>query len=1609
MRYLNNPGMIPTSVKQTELEQTAIELLDLMIRKGGNAFGRLQELLAPEMSGFGTGKNEIVLKLDDYLPLFEREAEGINNADYKLLRITPKVAGNTGVVEGEFNILTPVDKDMVPVYARFTFVFTLENGIWKGVSCHLSTPTADQAEGETFAFDAIKERNQELEKLVADKTTDLAQKIRELQIEAALEIVRARTMAMQRSDELADVATLLFQQVRDLGIETWTTGFNVWLKDDTAYQDFVTSPEGGFIKPYTIDLTQFPVFIEIREAKLRGEEFFVRLEEGNVIKETYQHLMTYAPEQYGNLLEEGFQFPLQQYEHFVFGKTVSLMFITYKPVPEAHAIFKRFGKVFEQTYTRFLDLQKAEWQAREAQIEAALEKIRSRSLAMHSSGELKDVIATMFEKLDKMKVAHGTVAIQLFDFETKDSIFWPGNTLQKVAPKVRLPFDQEMMEADTCHRDLWKAMEKKEIIFNKVYTRQQKDRWFKYVFAHNDSTIIEEQARDFIRKGETHTVCFVPEKNAALFADSWDGTCYSEDELTLLRRVAKVFDQAYTRFLDLQKAEAQAREAQIEVSLERVRSRAMSMQHSKELGDLIGLIYRELNRLDIVFDRCFIMLFDELGGATWWMASPESPDGLKGYYVEHHDHKPHLAYLGGFRAQAEKWNYTLAGQEKKEWDDFIFSETDLKQFPPAAIEFMKAAKAVFLTATFNRFGCLTTGSYSPLEPTSFDILLRFSKMFEQTYTRFLDLQKAEAQVREAQIEAALERVRTRTMAMHRSDELAEAAVLLFQQVKSFGLQSWGCGFNIWDKDDNEFTGWMSSPEGKLVPPSRVSLNEHPLFIQFKESRQKGVDFYVLQRGGKELEEFYQYLLGIPILGEEMNEFLKSGGQLPTFQIDHVVNFSHGNLIFITYEPVPEAQDIFKRFGKVFEQTYTRFLDLKKAEAQAREAQIEAALERVRARTIAMRESSELIETAELLFDQLGQLGAESQGVAFAICDKESVMVQKWASIGVFSVPYTYEDGEQRMYEAWKDQIEIYEEVYEGVRLKKYYELFMEIPEFRVGIQKFIDSGHPLPSWQKNHAMPFKYGYLLLITSKPFEETQIFIRFAKVFEQTYTRFLDLKKAEAQAREARVETAMERIRAKALAMHQSDELMEVALTLREQMGLLGQKELEASVIQFYHLKKETIHSWHVLNTPGSEKGDLSAGSFEISKNACQLTHRFFTEFQSEKTEYSIVAEGELLWDWLEYLRSISLEINGSINVLKLKPGRTFFHFSKFSEGALLMVSSAPATEEAKYLQRRAAQVFELANKRYKDLKQAEKLAKKAKLDFIRLKEEKKRTDEALKELTATQAQLTHAEKMASLGQLTAGIAHEIQNPLNFVNNFSEISTELVEELRVGPFLKLPEGDRKEAGDILEDLDQNLYKIHHHGQRADAIVKNMLLHSRASTGQKEPTDINALADEYLRLAYYGLRAKDKSFNANLVTELDSNIGKVKVVPQDLGRVLLNLYNNAFYATQEKKSQLNGQYQPEVKVTTNRLDGRIEIRIRDNGTGIPENVKNKVFQPFFTTKPTGQGTGLGLSLAYDIVTKGHGGGLSVASEQGEWAEFIITLPHVPIVKEPTLKTASH
>jgi signal transduction histidine kinase len=357
----------------------------------------------------------------------------------------------------------------------------------------------------------------------------------------------------------------------------------------------------------------------------------------------------------------------------------------------------------------------------------------------------------------------------------------------------------------------------------------------------------------------------------------------------------------------------------------------------------------------------------------------------------------------------------------------------------------------------------------------------------------------------------------------------------------------------------------------------------------------------------------------------------------------------------------------------------------------------------------------------------------------------------------------------------------------------------------------------------------------------------------------------------------------------------------------------------------------------------------------------------------------------------------DIKESLRYLKIADA---YKDSLFGAGNIQAVQTLVAHEEEKQKERQAAKkAFQDKLKQYALLAGLTMLLIVAFFLYRNNRKEKKAKhiledkneviEKTLTNLKSTQAQLIQSEKMASLGELTAGIAHEIQNPLNFVNNFSEVNKELIDEMQQ----EIDKGNYTDAKEISNDIKENEDKIIHHGKRADAIVKGMLQHSRTSTGKKELTNINALADEYLRLSYHGLRAKDKEFNAEMKTDFDKSIGNINIIPQDIGRVLLNLYNNAFYAVTEKKKQQPEGYEPVVSVSTKKINDKIEIRVKDNGNGIPQKVVDKIFQPFFTTKPSGQGTGLGLSLSYDIV-KTHGGEIKVETKEGEGSEFIIQMP---------------
>ena len=455
---------------------------------------------------------------------------------------------------------------------------------------------------------------------------------------------------------------------------------------------------------------------------------------------------------------------------------------------------------------------------------------------------------------------------------------------------------------------------------------------------------------------------------------------------------------------------------------------------------------------------------------------------------------------------------------------------------------------------------------------------------------------------------------------------------------------------------------------------------------------------------------------------------------------------------------------------------------------------------------------------------------------------------------------------------------------------------------------------------------------------------------------------------QKKEALNRASLDRFRVEISSMRNTKDLEKITPLLWEELTLLNIPFSRSGIILIHAEEDKKIEIY--LTTPEGK----SIASFQIQAYQTAFSQKIFDYWNQQIILKEQWNEANFL-DWANSLMQLNLIASSEDYIQKESRQNMYLHFLPFTQGMLYIGSPDPLKEDEMLLLQELTIAFSTAYDRYDD--------------FKKLEEAKKQIEKTLDELRATQNQLIQSEKMASLGELTAGIAHEIQNPLNFVNNFSEVNKELILEL----IEEVDKTDRKEIIEIANNIKDNADKIVHHGRRADAIVKGMLQHSRRSNGTKEKTDINALADEYLRLAYHGLRAKEKSFNAKMITHYDENLQQIFVVPQDIGRVILNLITNAFYVIDKKSKQSDTTYEPTVTLSTRNLNDRVEIVVSDNGSGIPRENLEKIFQPFFTTKPTGQGTGLGLSLSYDIV-KAHGGELSVESKENEYTRFILNLP---------------
>ncbi|EOZ96610.1 response regulator receiver domain protein (CheY-like) [Indibacter alkaliphilus LW1] len=1419
---------------------------------------------------------------------------------------------------------------------------------------------------------------------------------KEAQIEAALERVRSRSLAMHHSTELSAVVDTLLREFTSLEFTLTFCIINLIDEQDMSNTVWAANPETGKDpESYYMKFEDYPFHHAMWDAWKAQKKRFVYTIAGEE-KKTYDEYLYNDTEfrRFPKNVQKANKSLERYVAGFTFFKYSGLQTVSVNPISEDELeILERFGRVFEQAYTRFLDLQKAEAQAREAEIQLALERVRAKTMAMKTQSDLLGIIELFGEQLNAVGIRFDNVTfIEGPITKKRDWDLWSyapeaENTTDKILiPYIETPYFTKTAKAVKEYQKTGQPIQVK------TFTKKEKNEFPDHYWKH--APVVSDEFVNYVNAtpGSIIVDAFLEEITVSMV--KWNTEPYTVEELEIYERFAKEFRQTYIRFLDIKKAEAQVREAKIETSLEKVRSRTMGMQNSDELAEVANVLFAEMNDLVHNLWTCGFVLCEKGREEDEWWLSLE--DGFsRGFFLPNVNDYAHATLYKGWLEGDSFRTVQLDGDKLQEHYDWLMEIPVAKNiFDDMEAAGMQRPEWQKLHAAYFSKGYLVIITREPCPEE--EIFKRFAKVFDQTYTRFLDLQKAEAQARESKIETALEKVRSRTMGMQSSEELPEVANLLFTEVRSLGIPAWSCGYNILEEDKKTATAWMSS-EGIMQTPFQLRLFGEASFDEMGEFIPSDHTMFVQELGGKALEDHYAYMKTFPDLQSTFKNIEEQGLSLPTYQINHLCKFGHGFLLFITYEPVPDAHGLFKRFTSVFDQTYTRFLDLKKAEAQTREAQIENALEKVRSRSLAMQSPDELIEVAQLLRDEMGALGVEElETSSIYIHDESSGLTQCWFTIKNPDNPD----------KAITDQMDIdLQGTWVGRKMDEFYQskakqtsILMQGEE-RIEWIRYCEEksdlfgssnfyGETIPD-RTYHLYKFSNGYIGAAAPGEIstESWELLKRATAVFSFAYTRFRDLQMAQASARTAMRQASLDRVRADISSMRNADDLDRITPLFFHELTTLGIPFIRCGVF-IVHEKERNVEIY--LST--SEGKSLAAMNLPFEAN--EMTARSVEAWKREQVYIQH-------WDKADFINwSKSLQEQGHVKDLKTyqgtdaAPESLHLHFVPFAQGLLYVGSPRTLDEEQIDLVKALARSFAIAYARYED--------------FVKLEQAKAEVESAMSELKATQSQLVQQEKLASLGQLTAGIAHEIKNPLNFVNNFSEVSMEMIEEIQDSRLKTQDTRHKTEADEIedeiLEDIKANLKKIHEHGSRANGIVTSMLQHSRGGSGKMEPTDLNALIKEYVNLSFHGMRAGKNPIDVDIELDLDPELGNVPLIKEDFTRVVINLCNNAFDAMRGKKYEVqstkyndgeivDGNYIPKLRVTTMLEMSRVRISLEDNGPGIPDDIKDKILQPFFTTKKGTEGTGLGLSITHDIV-KAHGGQLEIKSSPGEGSTFIIQLP---------------
>lgn len=1276
----------------------------------------INEFVDPEIMGYGTAIDEKVISLSEYRELINTQREQAVGLEMSI-EITPVFRSisnkeDSAIFVDEIKVSINVNEDKQGLFLRITTILEYIDSKWIVVHWHGSIPTETTAETDAWLVNEWKRKNEELQKLVDEKTSELLNKNRELEIEAALEKVRSSALTMKQPSDMLDVCKVISDQLQLLGVNNIRNVQTAIINEQKGaylnYQYF-TAYDKSVIEE--AEYNKHPKAREMAETMKRSANAFFSQsfdgEELNVFQQ-YRKQDNQFPDP---ILEESNSI------HFYFYSIGpgALGISTYSSILSESdtGLFKRFRNVFELAYRRFTDIEKAEGQAKEAQIELALERVRARTMAMLSSNELKEVVLNMFDGLKSLGVDPTVCNISLIDKKTCDSDVWSAHqtdnsliTYRVFISHFKHPFRKKLIDS----------------FLNKIsfsvheLSGDLKKSYIQYLIEHVDYSKVPDEVTKSneklvnIEEGIVLSAAYM--KYGLLIVSR--NLAISNDESDILQRFAKIFEQTYTRFLDLQKAEAQARESQIELALERVRARTMAMQKSDELKEVIQLVYEQFVHLNILVEHAgFIMDYKARDDMHIWLADKhEVPSEITIPYFD----SPHWnSFIEAKEKGMDFFANHLTFEEKNKFYKELF-----KLFPVSddAKEYYSSCPGLAISTVLLENVGLYIENFSgiPYSDKENNTLMRFGKVFQQTYTRFLDLQKAEAQAREAQIELALERVRARTMAMQQSDELSETARVLFQQFKELGEDPDQLSIGIVNESEKVIEIWLSLQGNIMNRMFKAPIDEptviNKIYTAWREKRKS----VIIDISGDELERYNRYV-NSDVDFKEYNAVKNITVRDEHRRIIYTALFSKGLLSVATQEPRSEETiKILERFAGVFDGTYTRFLDLQKAEAQAREAQIEAALERVRSRSLAMHKSDELNEVVSVLFEKLKDLKIPANAVGIAIPidgskDLDSYVCgenESGLNITNYCLPYFNNQIPKDLTNALEKQLEFFVGHYSKEEKDSFYNYVLEhTPEFKQlpeDIKRLIfDSPTYTISMVAVKNAVFNINDF---EGKPLAENEIDIikRFARVFDQAYTRFLDLQKAEAQTREAQIELSLERIRAQVTAMRESSELLDIVVTMRSEFVALGH---------------EAHYFWHMRWLPDKYEKAMTSGDGARIGMVMTLPRHIHGDIKlvadwekSDEPSVVLAMDVETAVNYVEKMITLGdfQQVDPqapTLDDIRHIGGLTFI-MARTTHGEIGF--SLPGTvpnppEESVTTLARFAGVFDLAYRRFEDLKEAE----------------------------------------------------------------------------------------------------------------------------------------------------------------------------------------------------------------------------------------------------------------------------------------------------------------